>query len=291
MASLRCRMTEDMQVRNLSPCTQVTHIRQVSLFARHFRKSPELLGPEQIRECEVHLPTGKRLSPGSIAGAIAALQRDWNIPEVLPAPKQPAKLPVAPSPEEVVSLPDAVPILRTRVVLTACYAAGPRISETLSLRPTDIDSRRMVVRVEQGNGGKDRCVMLSPRLLETLRDCWRRARPASEWLFLGMISGRHFGRSTPERACRKARRKASLGKRITPHPLRHIAESRMIPSCLPRMGRAHALRDIGLGIITGRSGMPEPRHWGGIAPEACPEGWFEPSPLLSARGRLAGGCG
>ena len=287
MTPLRRRMAEDMQVRNLSPYTQDTYIRQVSLFARHFGMSPELLGPEHIREYQVHLATGKRLAPGSIAVAVAALrflygvtlQKDWNIPEVLPTPKQPAKLPVVPSPEEVVSFLDAVPILRNRVVLTTCYAAGLRISEAVSLRPTDIDSRRMVVRVEQGKGGKDRYVMLSPRLLETLRDYWRRARPAGEWLFPGMIPGRHLGRSTPERACRKARRKAGLAKRITPHSLRHNAESRIIPSCLPRMGRARALRDIGLGTFAEPSGMPEPRLRGGIAPEACPQGWCEPSPF------------
>ena len=229
MTPLRRRMAEDMQVRNLSPRTQDTYIQQVSLFARHFGKSPELLGPEHIREYQVHLATGKRLAPGSIAVAVAALrflygvtlQKDWNIPEVLPTPKQPAKLPVVPSPEEVVSFLDAVPILRNRVVLTTCYAAGLRISEAVSLRPTDIDSRRMVVRVKQGKGGKDRYVMLSPRLLETLRDYWRRARPAGEWLFPGMIPGRHLGRSTPERACQQARRKAGLAKRITPHSLRH----------------------------------------------------------------------
>ena len=235
MTPLRRRMAEDMQVRNLSPCTQDTYIRQVSLFARHFGKSPELLGPEQIREYQVHLATGKRLAPGSIGVAVAALRflygvtlhKDWNIPEVLPTPKQPAKLPVVPSPEEVVSFLDAVPILRNRVVLTTCYAAGLRISEAVSLRPTDIDSRRMVVRVEQGKGGKDRYVMLSPRLLETLRDYWRRARPAGEWLFPGMIPGRHLCRNTPERACQKARRKAGLAKRITPHSLRHYSELRL----------------------------------------------------------------
>ncbi|MDE0627252.1 MAG: site-specific integrase [Bryobacterales bacterium] len=110
-------MAEDMQVRNLSPCTQDTYIRQVSLFARHFAKSPELLGPEQIREYQVHLATGKRLAPGSIGVAVAALRflygvtlhKDWNIPEVLPTPKQPTKLPMVPSPEEVVSFRDAAP--------------------------------------------------------------------------------------------------------------------------------------------------------------------------------------
>ena len=238
MTPLRRRMAEDMQVRNLSPCTQDTYIQQVSLFARHFGKSPELLGPEQIRAYQVHPAAERRLAPGSIGVAVAALrflygvtlQKDWNIPEILPTPKQPAKLPVVPSPEEVVSFPDAVSVLRTRVVLTTCYAAGLRISQAVSLRPTDIDSRRMVVRVEQGKGGKDRYVMLSPRLLETLRDYWRRTRPAGEWLFPGTLSGRHLTRHAPARACQKACRAAGIAKRITPHSLRHNAESRIIPS-------------------------------------------------------------
>ena len=95
-----------------------------------------------------------------------------------------------------------------------------------------------------------------------------------------MIPDRYLCRDPPERTCRKARRKAGLAKRITPHSLRRNAESRMIPSRLPRMGGARALRDIGLGTVTERSGMSEPRLRGGIAPEACPQGWFEPSPLL-----------
>ena len=118
--------------------------------------------------------------------------------------------------------------------------------------------------------------MLSPRLLETLRDYWRRVRPVGEWLFPGMI----LGRDTPERACRKARGAAGLAKRITPHSLKNDDESRMIPSCLPRMGGARALRDIGLGIVTELSGLPEPRLRGGITPEGPLQGWFEPSPFL-----------
>ena len=138
----------------------------------------------------------------------------------------------------------------------------------------------MVVCVEQGRGGKDRCVMLSPRLLETLRDYWRRARPAGEWLFPDMIPSRHLSRNAPERACRKARCKVGLAKRITPHSLRHNVESRIILSCSPKMGGARAWREIGLGTVTERSGMPEPRHRCGIAPEGPPQGWFEPSPFL-----------
>ena len=144
-----------MQVRYQSPCTLDTYMGQVALFARHSGKFPDLLGPEQICAYQVHSATGKRLAPDSTGVAIAALrflhgvtlQKDWNIPEVLPTPKQPAKMPVVPSPEAVISFPDAAPILRTRIVLTTCHAAGRRISEAVSRRPADIDSPRMVVRV------------------------------------------------------------------------------------------------------------------------------------------------
>ena len=229
MTPLRARMAEDMAIRNLSPNTQASYIGQVSMFARHFGKSPDLLGPEQIRDYQLFLTTEKQLAPGSIRIAVSALrflygvtlQRDWDIPQVLPAPKQPRKLPVVPSPEEVARFLDAVRIIRNRAVLTTCYAAGLRISEAVGLRPSDIDSGRMVVRVDQGKGRKDRFVMLSPRLLETLRDYWRRTRPAGQWLFPGMLPGRHVSRHTLGQACHKARPLAGLEKRITPHSLRH----------------------------------------------------------------------
>ena len=229
MTPLRQRMAEDMAIRNLSPNTQASYISQVSLFARHFGKSPDLLGPEQIRDYQLFLTNERQLAPGSIRIAVSALRfldrvtlrRDWDIPEVLPAPKQPSRLPVVPSPEEVARFLDAVSITRNRAVLSACYGAGLRISEAVSLRPGDIDSARMVVRVEQGKGRKDRFVMLSERLLETLRDYWRRTRPEGEWLFPGLLPGRHVNRHTLERACQRACRLAGLEKRITPHSLRH----------------------------------------------------------------------
>ena len=135
MTPLRQRMTEDMQVRNLSPCTQKTYINQVSLFARHFGCSPDRLGPERTRDYQVFLATGKRLAPGSIAIAVAALRflysvtlnRDWDIEAILPTPGQPKKLPVVPSPEEVRQLPACVRPLANQAILTTCYAAGLRI--------------------------------------------------------------------------------------------------------------------------------------------------------------------
>ena len=143
------------------------------------------------------------------------LGKDWNISEALPAPKGPSTLPVVPSPAEVVRFLDCVANPRHRAVLTTWYAAGLRISEAVSLRPRDIDSARMVIRVEQG---KDRYVMLSPKLLEILRYYWRRARPAGEWLFPGQRPGRHVSQGTVAYACLKARANAGLAdKPLTPH--------------------------------------------------------------------------
>ena len=229
MTPLRRRMTEDMQIRNLAHCTQQSYLDQVTRFANHFRRSPDRLGPEHIRDYQLFLTAEKQLAPGSIGVAVSALRflygvtlgKDWDIAEVLPAPKQPSTLPVVPSPDEAVRFLDAVTPIANRAVLTACYAAGLRVSEAVRLHPRDIDSQRMVIRVEQGKGAKDRYTMLSERLLAVLRDYWRRTRPAGEWLFPGLLPGSHLTRHTVARACRKARERAAIDKPLTPHSLRH----------------------------------------------------------------------
>jgi site-specific recombinase XerD len=221
-------MLEDMQVRNLSPHTQAAYVQQVSRFARKFGKSPEALGPEDIRAYQVYLTTERKLAAGSILIATAALRflykvtlkRDWKLDEVIPAPKKPQTLPVVLSPEEVVRFLDGVANRKHRVILTTCYAAGLRISEAVRLTSPAIDSARMVLRVEQGKGQKDRYVMLSPKLLEILRDWWRVARPR-HWLFPGDRPGQPLTRSAVERACQQAHRLCRIPKPITPHSLRH----------------------------------------------------------------------
>jgi integrase/recombinase XerD len=228
MTSLRQRMLEDMQIRNLAVNTQDSYIQQVSLFARHFRKSPELLGPEQIRAYQVYLTTEKKLAPGSIIIAVAALRflykvtlkKTWPLQDIIPAPKKPQTLPVVLSPEEVMQFLGAVASRKHRAILTTCYGAGLRISEAVALQPPAIDSKRMVLRVEQGKGKKDRHVMLSPKLLDVLRDWWRVERP-QHWLFPGDIPGRHITRDAVGRACEKAHSICKIPKPITPHSLRH----------------------------------------------------------------------
>lgn len=237
MTSLRQRMTEDMQVRNLALNTQTSYLQQVSLFARHFNKSPEELGPEEIRAYQIYLTNEKKLAPGSILIAVAALRflykvslkREWPFDEVIPAPKKPQKLPVVLSPEEVLEFLRCVRNAKQRTILTTCYAAGLRISEAVHLKPTDIDSKRMVIRVEQGKGQKDRYTMLSPQLLEALRAYWRAGRPQT-WLFEGDVPSKPIDRSAVEQACKKARRLSGIRKPITPHSMRHAFSVHLLES-------------------------------------------------------------
>jgi site-specific recombinase XerD len=136
----------------------------VSLFARHFNKSPELLGPEEIRDYQVYLTNERELATSSILIAISALRflykvtlkRNWPFEEVIPAPKKPQRLPIVLSPEEVIQFLDCIASRKHRAILTTCYAAGLRISEAIALTLPAIDSKRMVLRVEQGKGQKDR---------------------------------------------------------------------------------------------------------------------------------------
>jgi site-specific recombinase XerD len=221
-------MIEDMQIRNLSVHTQKCYVLQVSLFARHFSKSPELLGPEQIRAYQIYLTNERKLATKSILLAIAALRflykvtlkKNWVFENIIPAPKAPQTLPVVLSPEEVIQFLDCVTSRKYRAILTTCYAAGLRISEAVALTPPTIDSKRMVLRVEQGKGQKDRYVMLSPKLLEVLRAWWRVEKP-KDWLFPGDMPGQHITKGAVERECQKAHRTCKISKPITPHSLRH----------------------------------------------------------------------
>ena len=228
MTPLRQRMIEDMQVRNLALHTQRAYLQYISQFARYFHKSPDLLGPAEIHAFQLYLTRDRELAASSVGVAVAAirflykitLQRGWNVDDVIPTCRRPQTLPVVMSPAEVAKFLDAVESLKHRVILTVCYAAGLRISEAVRLTPAAIDSQRMTIRVEQGKGRKDRYVMLSPRLLEILRDYYRTVRP-KEWLFPGDLPGQPITASAVEDACRIVRCQANIAKPVTPHSLRH----------------------------------------------------------------------
>ncbi len=227
MTTLRQRMIDDLKVRNRSARTIQSYIVQVANFARHFGKSPELLGPEEIRQYQVYLVEQRHVSWSYFNQAVCALRffyrhtlgRDWVVAHI-PFPRQPRKLPVVLSQAEVIRLFDAIRSLKLRAMLMTAYAAGLRLSEVTHLQVSDIDSERMVIRVRQGKGQKDRYVMLSPKLLELLRDWWRIARP-QVWLFPGQNPVNPMTTRQLRRACHTAAHEAGIESNVSPHTLRH----------------------------------------------------------------------
>lgn len=234
MTPLRQRMLHDMQIRNLAENTQKSYLQQVSSFARHFRRSPETLGPEEIRAWTIYLVNERKLAPSSVQLAVGALRflyrvtlrREWS-DEDFPLPKKPVRLPVILSFDEVKAFFDAIPSLKHRAMLMTAYAAGLRISEVAHLKAIDIDSQRMVIRVNQGKNHKDRYVMLSPRLLEILRAYWHDAHPR-DWLFPGDIPGRPITPCAIRLACNMARERSGIKKPITPQSLRHAFATHLL---------------------------------------------------------------
>src|SRR5271167_303395 len=232
---LRRRMIEDMTVRNLSPATQRSYVHAVAKFSRFFGHSPDRLGLEDVRAFQVHLvSTG--ISWPALNQTVCALRFFYGvtlghgeIPERIPYAREPRKLPVVLNADEVVRFLEAVPSLKTRAALTTAYAAGLRASEAVGLKVADIDSGRMVIRVEQGKGGKDRYVMLSAQLLGILRTYWRLARPA-HWLFPGRDPEHPIHPVVLHAACRSACAASGIGKRVTVHTLRHSFATHLLES-------------------------------------------------------------
>jgi site-specific recombinase XerD len=228
MSPLRRRLIEDMQIRNLAPSTQRAYVAQLVHFACYFRKSPDLLGPAEIRAWLIYLAQEKCLAASSIIVTVSALRffytvtlrRPWVIEQDIPSGRRAKKLPVVLSQDEVARFLAAADNLKQRMVLTVCYATGLRISKAVRLTPAAIDSKRMVIRVEQGKGGKDRYVMLSPKLLDLLRNYWDRTRPG-EWLFPGRSPGEPISPSSIDATCREVRQRCGIGTPVTPHSLRH----------------------------------------------------------------------
>jgi site-specific recombinase XerD len=229
-------MLEDMAIRNLAGNTQTSYIQQIVSYAKYFSRSPEDLGPEEIRAYQLYLTQTRRLSPSSVGVATGALRflykvtlkRTWALDEI-PLPKRPFRLPVILSQEEVMHFLASIDNLKHRAILMTAYAAGLRVSEAAHLKVTDIDSQRMMLRVDQGKGNKDRYVMLSPRLLDVLRAYWKSARPTL-WLFPGHVPGQPITRDAIGQACQKAHRASGITKPITPHSLRHAFATHLLES-------------------------------------------------------------
>jgi integrase/recombinase XerD len=226
ISPLRRRMIEDMTIRKFAPRTQEGYIRAVKGFSTFLGASPDRASFEDLRRYQLHLVASGAGSP-TINHAVAALRflflvtlRKPQVVARLPFIREPRKLPVVLSPEEVARLLDAAPSLKYRAALSVAYGAGLRASEIISLKVEDIDSARMVIRVEQGKGRKDRYVMLAPHLLDLLRAWWRTARPQG-WLFPGQNPVNPLTTRQLNRACHAAAMMAEIDKPVSLHTLRH----------------------------------------------------------------------
>jgi site-specific recombinase XerD len=229
MTPLRQRFIEDMQLRNLAPTTQRSYLHYTVEFAKFYNCSPEKLDLEAVRQYQLHLLHEQKLSPQSINTFpssvqflyLKTLEMPWD-KSCFPRMRVADKLPVVLSPEEVARYFEHVPSLKYRSVLMLCYGAGLGISEAVSLKVRDIDSQRLLLRVEQGKGKKDRYAMLSPRLLAVLRCYYRALRPDAEgWLFPSWRRKHHLSSGSVSQACRDAAQQSGLTKRVTAHILRH----------------------------------------------------------------------
>ena len=230
MTVLRKRMLEELQRRNYSPETIRLYLFAVKDFAGYFGQHPDKLGPEHLRQYQLHLLNERKLAVGSVIARTSALrfffikvlrrpQREID----LVYPKRQDRLPVILSEEEVARLIESATTSYHRVILMTLYGTGLRREELCRLKVIDIDSQRMVVHVRQGKGNKDRDVTLSPRLLEVLRDYWKWRKPKT-YLFPSLY------RKQPEQpidsktvwyAVREAARRAGIKKKVSPHLLRH----------------------------------------------------------------------
>jgi len=227
MTPLRKRMIEDMQLRNLHPHTQANYVHHVLGFAKYFGLSPEVLDLEAIRQYQLYLLNERKLSPETINQCISAikflylttLDMPWT-DEYFPRIRRAHKLPIVLSQEEVLAFFDHIPSLKYRAALMLCYGAGLRISEALALRVCDIDSKRGLLRIEQGKGAKDRYAMLSPRLLDVLRRYYRSTRrpgaTLTDYLFPSWRKDKHLSTTSLSLACREAAARAAASPGALP---------------------------------------------------------------------------
>jgi site-specific recombinase XerD len=226
MSPLRRRMIEDMTIRKLAPKTQHDYVQRVKNFAAFLGRSPDTASFEDVRRYQLHLAASGVGVP-TINQTVSTLRFLFRVTlkrhEIVAHTHvihEPRKLPVVLSVEEVARLLDAAPGLKYKAALSVAYGAGLRAAEVVSLKVSDIDSKRMIIRVEQGKGGKDRNVMLSPSLLDLLRAWWKAARPQG-WLFPGRDPAQPMTTRQLNRACHAAAQMAEINKRVSLHTLRH----------------------------------------------------------------------
>ena len=226
MSPLRRRMIEDMTIRKFAPKTQHDYVQRIKNFAGFLGRSPDMATFEDVRRYQLHL-VASGVGVPSINQTVSTLRfffrvtlRRHDIVEHTHVIHEPRKLPVVLSVEEVARWLDAAPGLKYKAALSVAYGAGLRAAEVVSLKVSDIDSKRMIIRVEQGKGGKDRNVMLSPHLLDLLRAWWKAARPQG-WLFPSRDPAQPMTTRQLNRACHAAAQMADINKRVSLHTLRH----------------------------------------------------------------------
>jgi integrase/recombinase XerD len=241
VTQLRKRTIEELERRNYSQATAVAYIGAIRRFAEHFHRSPDQLDCDHIREYQLHLVQERKLHPRTIRLQMSALRFLFRkvlkrrvSRDDLPLPKLLRRqIPIVLSPDEVTRMIDAAPNLRHRTILMTLYSTGMRRSELCHLRPEDIDKERMVIRIRQGKGGKDREVPLSPKLYEQLRTYYRSVRQRNGWLFPSLQKrrpGQPITQKVVWHACREATRRAGITKPVHPHTLRHSFATQLFDS-------------------------------------------------------------
>lgn len=238
MTPLRQRMIEDMKIRNLSVKTQKSYVRHVAQFALYFKKSPEVLGPEEIRQYQLYLLNQREVSRGYMAPLVAALrflygttlQRPWAV-QAIPYPRKAKRLPTVLSQQDVARIFDAVSNLKHLTILSLIYGCGLRAAEATHLRTRDIDGERKLLRIEFGKGNKERWLPLSPKLLALLRKYWRvyHSKGAKgEWLFPGTSADQPIREEAVRTVFKKVCQDLQLKERATLHTLRHSYATHML---------------------------------------------------------------
>src|SRR5271157_3259652 len=226
ISPLRQRMIDDMTARRFKEKVQKDYVRHVRTFAAFLGRSPDTATSEDLRRFQLHMAK-QQIGAPTINAAIAALRFFFNVtlerPDLvrpLTTVHKPRTAPVVLSQEEVARLLEAAPGLKYKAALSVAYGAGLRVSEVVALKVSEVDSERMTLRVERGKGQRDRYVMLSPQLLELLREWWWAARPQA-WLFPGQNPVNPMSVRQLARAVHAAAQAAGIAKRVSPHTLRH----------------------------------------------------------------------
>ena len=234
MEKLKEQMRVDLQLSGIKPKTQIDYLREVDNLARYFNRSPADLGEAELKEYMLYLINERHLSEGTFRFYVAALKflyrttlkREWVV-EKIRHPKRKKKLPIVLDLSEIESLFSVTRNLKHKAILMLTYSSGLRVSETARLKITDIDSKRMTVRISEGKGGKDRYSILSRTTLELLREYWRKYHPAG-WLFNGNGKNNHISTSSIQQLFQKAKKLANITKPASVHTLRHSFATHLI---------------------------------------------------------------